>query len=113
MGLISGLIVFIEAITGCLWVFQEEIRSVTAPTPTVVARDTERIGPTEARAIGEAIFPEQTIHGVLYDQDPTATIQVIFYDAEPQFYAAVYLDPYTGEVVGQEDFLASFFAFVT
>ncbi|HAP58344.1 MAG TPA: peptidase M4, partial [Cytophagales bacterium] len=48
MGLISGLIVFVEAVTGCLWVFQEEIRAVTAPTPKVKPQDLLKIGPTEA-----------------------------------------------------------------
>ncbi|HAA23577.1 MAG TPA: sulfite reductase, partial [Cytophagales bacterium] len=112
MGLISGLIVFVEAVTGCLWVFQEEIRAVTAPTPKVKPQDLLKIGPTEARELAEAIFPGQTIHGVLYDQQAEEAVHVIFYDAEPQFYAGVYLNPYTGEVIGTEDYLDSFFAFV-
>lgn len=112
MGLISGFIVFIEAITGCLWVFQEEIRSVTNPTPSVVVQDAPTIGPSRAREIGQAIFPNQSIHGILYDQEPGAAAHVIFYDFEPEFYAAVYLNPYTGEVIATEDYLDSFFAFV-
>ena len=112
LGLVSGLIVFVEAITGCAWVFQEEIRELVSPAPEVDPQSGTRIGPTEARALATNIFPGQTIHGIMYGKGPEEAVNVIFYDAEPEFYASVFLNPYTGEVLGTEDYLASFFAFV-
>ncbi len=111
LGLAIGLVVFIVAVTGCLWVFQEEIGSITAGDRTVEKEARPVITPTKAKQVAEAVFPGRSLHGVLYGSEVEA-VEVIFYEADPEFYRAVFLNPYSGEVIETEDYLSGFFAFV-
>lgn len=112
LGLASGAVVFIVAITGCCWVFQEEIQSLLGRQHAIEPLAQEVITPTEAKAIAEQTIPGRSIHGVLYGAADEA-VEVIFYEAEPEeFYQAVLLHPYSGEVLATEDYMSGFFAFV-
>lgn len=111
LGLSTGLVVFIVAVTGCCWVFQEEIRGLTAPYPTVEKENRPVITATQAREIAETVFPGRAVHGTLFG-DEKEPVEVIFYEADPEFYRAVFLNPYSGEVLRTEDYLSGFFAFV-
>lgn len=111
LGLSSGLVIFIVAITGCLWVFQEEITQLTSSLPQVEKQNIAPIPPAEAKRLALEIFPGRQVHGTLYeaDNDP---VKVIFYEYEPEFYHTVYLHPYTGEVMEMENNLTGFFPFI-
>jgi len=111
LGLISGIIVFIIGITGCLWVFQEEFTELVDGTRKVQEENRPFITLTEAQRIAQGLFPDQTIHGtaIKHKTDP---IEVIFYDAEPEFYQSVFLNPYSGEVLGVKNHREGFFWFV-
>ncbi len=111
MGLLSGLIVFMVAVTGCGWVFKEEIEGLYDDYSTVSPQAAPMITPTNARKFAKAVFPEKSVHGTLYQEDEKA-IEVIFYEAEPEFYQSVYLDPYSGKVLHVKDHLSGFFAFM-
>ncbi|WP_421750436.1 PepSY-associated TM helix domain-containing protein [Croceimicrobium sp.] len=111
LGLGTGLVVFIVALTGCLWVFQEEFKSFSDPFAEKEVSAAYQIFPTEARAIAETVFPGKTVHGTLYQSD-LKKVEVIFYEADPEFYRSVYLDPQDGTVLGTEDHLKGFFPFV-
>ncbi|WP_255702677.1 PepSY domain-containing protein [Antarcticibacterium sp. 1MA-6-2] len=108
LGLASGLVIFIVAITGCLWAFQEEITALTYDLPEVQSQDTAVILPTEAKSIAKSIYPDKHVHGTLYEEE-TDPVKVIFYEPEPEFYRTVYLQPYTGEVMKVENNLTAFF----
>ena len=111
LGLATGLVVFIVALTGCLWVFQEEITAITSNVPEVVPQQKEELDPIEARNIAQNIFPGKHVHGTLYAGE-TSPIQVIFYEEDPEFYSSVYLNPWSGEVLHTEDHLSGFFHFI-
>ncbi|MGY5846182.1 PepSY-associated TM helix domain-containing protein [Salegentibacter sp. HM20] len=111
LGLGTGLVVFIVAITGCLWAFQEEIKVLTDNTPEVIPQSAEEIDPLEAKHIAEAVFPGKHVHGTLYPGGDQP-IQVIFYEPEPEFYSSVFIEPWTGEVLATENHLSGFFHFV-
>lgn len=112
LGLASGLVVFVVAVTGCLWVFQEEIRSWSNDLPAVRRLNSPVIAPLEARRIAETALPGRHVHGTLYDADERQPVEVIFYEAEPEFYQSVFLHPYTGEVFRIDNKLEGFFPFV-
>lgn len=57
LGLISGIIVFIVCITGCLWVFQEEITDLLEPESRVAYQQQPVLTPGELASIGEAAYP--------------------------------------------------------
>ncbi|GAA4270781.1 PepSY-associated TM helix domain-containing protein [Aquimarina gracilis] len=112
MGLTTGLVVFIVSITGCLWVFKEEIESFYDDHKYVAPQDQEFLVASKIKEQAEKIIPNRTIHGVVYGKQHEA-IEVVFYEAEPQiFYQSVFLNPYSGEFIKRIDNDSGFFGFV-
>jgi uncharacterized iron-regulated membrane protein len=111
LGLTSGLVVFIIAITGCIYAFQVEIQDATQPYRFVEVQDKPSLPPSTLRAIAEKELPGKKIHAVLYAK-PGKAAQAIFFSVDPQYYYLVYLNPYTGEVLKVSDENAGFFRFV-
>lgn len=111
LGLTSGLIVFIIAITGCIYAFQAEIQELTQPFRFVEAKDQALMPPSSLKAIAEEVLPGKKIHAVLYAGKGKAA-QVIFYSVEPEYYDVIYLDPYTGKILKVKDMEADFFNFI-
>ncbi|PHR94864.1 MAG: sulfite reductase [Leeuwenhoekiella sp.] len=111
LGLITGIVVFIVAVTGCCWVFRDEVESLYDDYKTVAPQDRAMITPTMIKTEASAIFPENTIHGVVFGKADEA-IEVIFYDGDPEFYQSIFLNPYSGEVLKIKDHLSGFFAFI-
>ena len=66
LGLSSGLLVFIIAITGCIYAFQEEIQNLTEPYRFVEHRQQPVLPPSKLRAIAERELPGKKIQAVLY-----------------------------------------------
>lgn len=111
LGLATGLVVFIVAITGCVWVFKEEIELLLPDVEIEKADGVSFITPSQAKKIALDVFPGKTLHGIEYPQDD-APLEVIFYQPEPKFYRSVYLHPQTGEVLKTENHQAGFFPFI-
>ncbi len=111
LGLFSGVVVFIVAITGCCWAFREEIESLYDDYKKVEPQNRPILTPTQAKDIAEEIFPNNTVHGTLFKKADDA-IEVIFYDAKPEFYQSVFLNPYSGDVIQVDNHLSGFFAFI-
>ncbi|MDN3723476.1 PepSY-associated TM helix domain-containing protein [Aequorivita sp. SDUM287046] len=111
LGLATGLVVFIVAITGCCWAFKEEIESLYNQYKKVEPQQAAMLTPTEAKAIALDVFPQNSVHGTLFKKNDDA-IEVIFYDAEPEFYQSVFLNPYSGKIIQIDDHLSGFFAFI-
>lgn len=111
LGLTTGIVVFIVAITGCCWTFREEIESLYDDYKTVAQQEGTIITVTKAKEIAQKIFPENTVHGTVFKKQNDA-VEVIFYDAEPEFYQSVFLNPYSGEIIQIDNHLTGFFAFI-
>ncbi|SHJ25830.1 PepSY-associated TM helix domain-containing protein [Pseudozobellia thermophila] len=111
LGIATGLVVFVVSITGCCWVFRDEIEALYVDYDKVEPREEAFITPTEARKLAETVFPDKHVHGVLYGK-PDEAVEVIFYEPEPEFYQSVFLDPYSGERLHVKDHFSGFFAFV-
>lgn len=111
LGFSTGLVVFIVALTGCLYCFQDEITALYDDYKYVEAKDQPFIPPSEARDIAWDIHPGRTIHGIAYG-DKTDAIEVVFYEADPEFYQVLYLNPYNGDIIKQVNVLEGFFHFI-
>ncbi|MEM8967588.1 MAG: PepSY-associated TM helix domain-containing protein [Bacteroidota bacterium] len=111
LGLVTGLVVFIVSITGCAWVFKEEIESFLSEEEPIVVQNQPNVTPTEAKALAETVLPGREVHGAVYGNrnDP---IEVIFYEYEPVFHQSVFIHPYRGEVLSTVDHRNGFFAWV-
>lgn len=111
LGLFSGAIVLILAITGACLSFQDEIRDWSANYKTVKSEDKPFITASKVKQIAQSVFPDKAIHGAVFGQK-TEAIEVIFYESEPAFYQKVYLNPYSGDVLHIEDYFSGFLAFM-
>jgi len=110
-GLIAGLPVFIIAITGCMYAFQEEIQEMTQPYRQVENIGTKLKLPSELKKIAENELQGKVLHGISYKAPDKAAV-AFFYNYNPTYYYLVYLDPYTGEVLMVKDMEKDFFRWV-
>jgi uncharacterized iron-regulated membrane protein len=111
LGLTSGLIVFIVAITGCLYAFKEEIEDYTQPYRFVEAQNKPFLSPSEIIKIAGKELPSKHIHAVMY-QGKTNAAKAIFYSDEEEYYYFVYINQYTGEILKVSDEYDTFFRFI-
>lgn len=112
LGFTSGLVVFVIAITGCLYAFQAEISEWTQPFRRVETQQKAFLPPSALRVIAEKELPGKKIHAVQYEGNERAA-QVSFYDYEPiEYYYLVYVNQYTGEVLEVKNMYSDFFYFV-
>lgn len=112
LGLFSGVIIFIIAITGCLYAFKQEIESLTQPYRFVKPQSEEFFPPSRLKSIAEEQLPGKHIHAVLYG-DTGRAAQVIFFNFEPDYhYYFVFINPYTGEVLKVKNMESDFFQFI-
>ncbi|WP_035467891.1 PepSY-associated TM helix domain-containing protein [Algoriphagus mannitolivorans] len=111
LGLSSGLVVFIVAVTGCIYAFQSEIQDLIQPYRFVEQQNSPVLYPTEIWEKANEALPEKHLHAVLY---PTAdrSAQAIYYSFEENYYYFVYVNPYTGEILKVKDEFADFFRLV-
>jgi uncharacterized iron-regulated membrane protein len=102
LGLASGIIVFIMGITGCILVFEQEIKHTTSPWLNIEAQESEKIlPPSRIYAAVNKALPNKEIHGLWYN-GLDKTIKV---DIESD--SLIYVNPYNGEITGMvhhEDF---------
>ncbi|MFT4153541.1 PepSY-associated TM helix domain-containing protein [Parafilimonas sp.] len=108
LGLASGIIIVFLGITGCILVFEQEIKSVTEPYLHVKESNRPVLPPSRLHQIGVAALPGKIPHSVSYSgKDKSA--QVAFYNADPEYYYVVYINPYTGKVLKVKNENADFF----
>lgn len=98
LGLASGVVVFIVCITGCLYVFRDEINEATQPWRFVTPQQLEVLPPSRVTAIadsltGDSILPTAITYGEGYD----AVFVDYFVPGEGM--TTVFLNPYTGEAL--------------
>lgn len=99
LGLISGIIVFIVCITGCIWVFNEEIEGFLEPETKIAWQDKAVIMPSQLMEIAKKSHPDIKVSYANYQQGrainlglgerrgPNVTLKV---------------NPYTGEIIAKE-----------
>ncbi len=78
LGLVSGLLVFIIAITGALYAFQEEFSNL-GKYKYVEIQPKEYLLPTDLEKIAEKTLPGKELHGIKYNTAGKAT-EAIFMD---------------------------------
>ena len=108
LGLSSGLVVFVIAVTGCLYAFQEEIQNLTQPYRFVTAQSGNYLPPSQMQQIAEKLLPGKHAHSVQYGKSGQAA-HVIFYNVEPEYYYTIFVNPYSGEVLKVKDMYKDFF----
>ncbi len=112
LGLSSGLLVFIVAITGCVLAFEQEIKAVLRPYQYINPVATNRVlPPSRLKAIAEKEIVGKPAKAVIYG-GPDRSAIVPFYGTGPDYYYQVYINPHSGKVLNVQDEEADFFHFI-
>jgi uncharacterized iron-regulated membrane protein len=111
LGLLVGAIVFVVAITGCIYAFQEEIQNATQEYRFVEAQSMPMLAPSKLEPIARQALPGKILHALKYNT-PEKSVEAIFYSFEPDYYYIVYINPYTGEVLETVNLDETFFHFI-
>lgn len=108
LGMLTGLVVFIVSVTGCLYVFQEDICAATETYRYVHPQQNAFPTPETCAQVASRHFPGHTVHSVnYYGRD--RSVEVVFYEPEPLVYTSVYIHPYTQKVLHINDRTNDFF----
>jgi uncharacterized iron-regulated membrane protein len=99
LGLISGIIVFIVCITGCIWVFNEEIEGLLQPETKIERQDKPVIMPSKLMQIAAASYPDIKISYANYQQGRAINLG-LGERRGPNITLKV--NPYTGEIITRE-----------
>ncbi len=111
LGLITGLLVFIISITGCLYAFQKEIQDFTDEYRFVLKENKRILLPSEIQQIAHKELPGKNVHSIKYYQD-NHSIEVTFYHRVPFYYYIMYINPYSGKVLHTQNMEKGFFPFI-
>ncbi|MBS1601073.1 MAG: PepSY domain-containing protein [Bacteroidetes bacterium] len=121
LGLVSGLVVLVVSLTGCLFVFQKEISErlhrewffveapragVTMPLGILKAKAAAVLGPD--RPVANIIIyaqPDRTWEFLAYKENDSA----LTYFGAVEYYQSVFLNPYTGVVTGARNYKTDLF----
>lgn len=102
LGLASGIVVFIVSITGCVLVFEQELKPLTQPWLNAERpAEAAYLPPSTIYHKVKAQFPDKKVSGIwYYGHERTAKVSM---DSD----SLVYVNPYTAEITGivdHEDF---------
>ena len=106
LGLISGVIVLIVCLTGCIWVFNEEITGLLEPETKVTWQDKTVVKPSELMQIASKLYPEKVPSYANYQQGRAINLNLRAANAGPKDRRTgntiLKVNPYTGEVISTE-----------
>jgi uncharacterized iron-regulated membrane protein len=106
-GLFSGTIVFIVAVTGSIYAFEEEFRSILYKDLMHVEQQTVKKPLTELITNAKAEFPNPAIRNIRIKANPTSSVEIILKNKQ-----SILVDPYTGKVLGTYNKETDFFGVV-
>lgn len=97
LGLLSGIVVFIVCITGCLYTFKDEINDITKPWKFVQPEGKQVLLPTRILEISNNEINNHNPVAITYGEAFDAVF-VDYFDPETGM-STVYINPYDGTVI--------------
>ena len=102
LGLLSGIIVVVVSLTGCILVFEQEIKSFTSPwLHAERVKDAAYLPPSQIHDAVKKAFPQNEVHSIWYHGENRSAHLSLAGDS------MLYINPYSAEilaVVDHEDF---------
>ena len=97
VGLATAVVLIIIAISGCVYSFQKQIRSVLYPHFIYVDPDTihEKQDIDSLVRSATIAYPQSAIREIIVDADPSKSVRVYTWDLH-----LLYLNPYNAQVIG-------------
>lgn len=106
LGFISGLVVFIVSITGAIYAFQDEIQDVLYSYRKVTVSTVPMLKPSRLQELAKEKYPQGKVTSVLYfGADRTVQVRV----TAKKVVHSLFFNPYSGELLKDQDFKNSFF----
>jgi len=104
LGLASGIIVFIVCVTGCIWVFNEEINAFLEPESRIEKQNKPVLTPSQLSAVAAHADPDMVIANARYIQGRAVEVTL----RKPRELekrgggTLLKVNPYTGEIISRE-----------
>jgi uncharacterized iron-regulated membrane protein len=110
LGFISGLVVLIVSVTGCLFVFQDEIQDAMYSYRTVAVQNKPYLLPSQLKQLALKQYPKATPGFMAYyGESRPAVIMVADAKAGTRY---IFMNPYTGQFLHDENIDRNFFIVV-
>lgn len=109
LGLTSGIVVFIVAITGCIFAFQDEIQDVTRDWRKLPAQQQQFVAPSQLLHKVHSLLPNSTASFVTYNGKERPAHVYAFMNNVPYY---LYFNPYTGELLHVQNLNEDFFIII-
>jgi len=103
LGLVSGIIVLIVCVTGCIWVFNDEIEGLLEPETKVERQDKPVLTPSQLSSIAFGLYPDKVPSYANYQQGRAINLNLRNAKEEGRRGGGTSLkiNPYTGEVISK------------
>lgn len=108
LGLVTGLIIIIIAVSGALYCFAPELQNLTQPYRKIAAQNAAFLPPAQLKQIAEKEVQGKPAKRIYYGST-TQSVQVLFRDKENYSYS-VFINPYNGEVLKLRNNKKDFFS---
>lgn len=108
-GFISGLVVFVISVTGCIFCFQDEIQDTFYSYRKVEVQAKPILQPSVLQQLSLEKYPEGKITSILY-LGPERSVLVRLADHKKVM--ALYFNPYSGKLLYSGVFKETFFQFI-
>jgi len=110
LGFISGLVVFIVSITGCIFCFQDEIQDALYSYRSVQVQQKPYIPPSQIKQMGLSKYPKGKASFIAYYGPDRPAVAMVTVPKLGTHY--IYVNPYTGQFLHDEDVARNFFMVV-
>lgn len=110
LGFISGLVVFIVSITGCIFCFQDEIQDAIHSYRKVEIQQRAYLSPSEVKSIALKDHPKATANYIYYYGKDRPAVVIANLDKEGLKY--IYINPYSGKILHSESIQSNFFVVI-
>ena len=97
LGIASGIVVVIVCVTGCIYVFNEEITGWTEPESNIAVKAQPLIAPSKIMEIATKEYPGKSVGYVLYKEGRAVEANI----GGRRGGSTLKLDPYTGAVINK------------
>ncbi|WP_255702679.1 PepSY domain-containing protein [Antarcticibacterium sp. 1MA-6-2] len=109
LGLASGIIVFIVAVTGCIFVFHDEIKDITQDWRKIPSQESAFVLPSVIQQKVKKRFPDADVSMVIYqDRERPGHIFTILNEVPHN----IYFNPYTGDLLKIQNLNNDFFTII-
>lgn len=110
LGLATGLVIFIIALTGAIYCFAPELQNATQPYRFVTPANKPFLPPSQIKTIAEQQINRKEVQRIYYGEKDKAVYAL--FSGKKGFTHAVFINPYDGKVLKVKDLHKDFFTIV-